>query len=56
LKEFVKQPRFYIDKAPEMPPDFRVMMMGPRGIGVRTHAAKLEQLYGWRVVDFKEIV
>ena len=41
LKEFVKQPRFYIEKAPHMPPDFRLAMLGPRGIGVRTQAAKL---------------
>ena len=39
-----------------MPPNFRLMMIGPRGIGCRTQAAKLEQLYGWRVVDFKQIV
>lgn len=36
LKAFVKQPRYYIDQPPEMPPNFRLMMMGPRGIGVRT--------------------
>jgi len=36
LKEFVKQPRFYLENAPEMPPNFRLLMMGPRGIGVRT--------------------
>jgi hypothetical protein len=36
LKEFVKQPRFYIDKAPKMPPNFRVLLTGPRGIGLKT--------------------
>lgn len=56
LKEFVKQPRQYLEHAPEMPPNFRLLMMGPRGIGVRTQAERLEQLYGWRVVDFKAIV
>lgn len=56
LKAFVKEPRLYIDKAPEMPKDFRLLMTGPRGIGVRTQAAMLEDLYGWRVVDFKKIV
>ena len=56
LKEFVKQPRFYIGTAPEMPKDFRLLMAGPRGIGCRTQAALLEDLYGWRVVDFKQIV
>lgn len=56
LKEFVKQPRFYINKAPQMPPNFRLAMMGPRGIGVKSQAEKLESLYGWRVIDFKQIV
>lgn len=56
LKEFVKQPRFYIEEAPEMPKNFRLLMTGPRGIGVRTQAALLEDLYDWRVVDFKKIV
>ena len=56
LKAFIKQPRNYISDAPQMPPNFRLLMMGPRGIGVRTQAKKLEELYGWRVVDFKKIV
>lgn len=56
LKEFVKQPRFYISKAPQMPPNFRLAMMGPRGIGVKSQAERLESLYGWRVIDFKQIV
>jgi len=36
-----------------MPPNFRLSMLGPRGIGLRTQAERLEKLYGWRVVDFK---
>ena len=56
LKKFVARPRFYIDRAPEMPPNFRLFMVGPRGIGLRTQAEKLQELYGWRVVDFKQIV
>jgi hypothetical protein len=39
-----------------MPPNFRLAMLGPRGIGVKSQAQKLEGLYGWRVVDFKQIV
>ena len=31
-------------------------MIGPRGIGVKSQAEKLEELYGWRVIDFKQIV
>lgn len=53
LKAFVKEPRAYIGSAPEMPPNFRLSVTGPRGIGVHTQTERLEQLYGWRVVDFK---
>ena len=42
LKKFVSRPRFYIDSAPEMPPNFRLLMLGPRGIGLRTQAEKLQ--------------
>ena len=56
MNAFVKEPRAYIDKAPQMPPNFRLAMLGPRGVGVRSQAERLEQLYGWRVVDFKQIV
>ena len=54
--KFIEQPRLYIDRAPEMPPNFRLLMMGPRGIGIKSQAEKLENLYGWRVIDFKAIV
>ena len=53
---FVKSPIEYISEEPQMPADFRLMMVGPRGIGVHTQADRLEQFYGWRVVDFQQIV
>lgn len=49
---FVKAPLEYISEEPQMPPNFRLMMVGPKGIGVHTQADRLEQFYGWRVVDF----
>ena len=36
LKAFVKEPRTYISEAPKMPEGFRLMMFGPRGIGVKS--------------------
>lgn len=39
-----------------MPPDYRILMVGPRGSGTTTQAKKLEALYGWRIVDFPTIV
>jgi hypothetical protein len=34
LKAFVKEPRVYLGTPPEMPPDFRILMLGPNGAGV----------------------
>ena len=56
MKEFISNPRRYLKSAPHMPPDFRVMLLGPRGAGVRTQARKLHEQYGWRLVDFNQIV
>ena len=39
-----------------MPEQFRILIQGPRGSGVKTQAKKLEDFYGWRVVDFVQIV
>jgi ethanolamine utilization cobalamin adenosyltransferase len=36
MKEFISQPKKYLKKAPEMPKHFRLLMLGPRGIGVHT--------------------
>ena len=56
LNEFAKDPKKYLSKAPEMPEDFRILLLGPRGSGVHTQAKALEEFYGWRVVDYLEIV
>jgi hypothetical protein len=39
-----------------MPPDYRLMMFGPRRAGVLAQAKNLSELYGWRIVDFHQIV
>lgn len=54
--KFVRDPRKYLQAPPAMPENYRLMMLGPRGCGVRSHAAKLEQFYGWKVVDFMQVV
>lgn len=56
LNEFVNDPKKFLSKAPEMPHDFRVLMLGPKGAGVHTQAKALEKFYGWRVVDYLEVV
>jgi hypothetical protein len=56
LKAFLKSPRNFLSSAPSMPADYRILILGPRGAGVRTQARLLNQKYGWRLVDFNLIV
>jgi hypothetical protein len=49
---FLKEPKKYLMKAPEMPKAFRLMMIGPKGIGVKTQAEKLTEQYGWKIVNY----
>ena len=53
---FVKDPRYYLKEAPSMPENYRMMVLGPRGSGVKTQSKMLEAKYGWKVVDFNMIV
>ena len=39
-----------------MPSNFRILMLGPKGVGQHTQAAALSETYGWRIVDFKQVV
>jgi len=45
-------PRDYLSGPPAMPSDYRVLLLGPRGAGVRSQAKALNDHYGWRLVDF----
>ena len=42
LKAFVKEPRLYLSSPPQMPSDFRILMLGPTGSGVPEQAKLLE--------------
>lgn len=55
-KAFISEPRKYLQSAPKMPDDYRVMILGPKGAGVRSQARNLNSHYGWRMVDFNQIV
>lgn len=50
------EPKKYLLEKPKMPEIFRVLMLGPRGAGRHTQAKLLSETYGWKVVDFKELV
>lgn len=56
LKDFVRSPRQYLQSAPAMPADYRVLLVGPAGSGVHSQAKFLNDHYGWRIVDFNKIV
>lgn len=56
MKEFASNPRKYISKPPKMPKNFRILMLGPKGVGKHTQSKLLEEFYGWRLVDFNTIV
>lgn len=53
---FLKEPKKYLVKAPYMPTSYRLMMVGPKGIGVHTQAEKLQAQYGWTIVDYQKII
>lgn len=52
MNEFVKNPRKFISSPPEMPSNFRILMLGPQSVGKKTQASKLAEFYDWRVVNF----
>lgn len=56
MKAFILEPKKYLETPPTIPDTYRLMMVGPRGIGVHTQAAKLHELYGWKIVDYQELV
>lgn len=39
-----------------MPKNFRILFLGPKGVGVHSQTRMLEEFYGWRTVDFNVIV
>jgi len=39
-----------------MPQNYRALMIGPKGSGVHTQARILQEKYGWKVVNFPDIV
>jgi len=53
MKAFINEPKKYLQAAPQMPSCYRLLMVGPRGIGTHTQAALLQEQYGWRVVDYQ---
>lgn len=56
MKEFAENPCKFLKEPPKMPNDFRILFMGPKGVGIHTQTRMLEEFYGWRTVDFNVIV
>jgi YHS domain-containing protein len=53
---FAKSPKDFLKEAPQMPKDYRVLVVGPSCSGVKSQAEKLSEFYGWKVVDYPKIV
>jgi YHS domain-containing protein len=56
MKAFILEPKKYITSRPSMPNVFRILMLGPKGAGKHSQAKLLNEAYGWKIVDFKELV
>ena len=56
MQEFLKEPKKYLQAPPKMPQQYRLLMIGPKGIGLHTQAEKLQEKYGWKVVDYQVMV
>lgn len=41
MKAFVSEPRKYLENTPAMPDDYRLLIVGPTGAGVKTQARLL---------------
>lgn len=56
LKKFLAEPKKFIQERPNMPDVFRILLLGPRGAGRHTQAQLLSDTYGWKIIDFKQLV
>jgi adenylate kinase family enzyme/YHS domain-containing protein len=56
LKAFILEPKKYITARPAMPNVFRMLMLGPKGSGKHEQAKLLSETYGWKVVDFRQLI
>lgn len=55
-KEFCSEPKKFLNKSPEMPEKFRLLLAGPTGSGKQTVATELSDKYGWKIVDWHKLV
>lgn len=56
MKQFIIEPKKYLQGRPNMPKIFRTLLLGPKGSGKHEQAKLLSDTYGWKIVDFKKIV
>ena len=52
----MSEPKKFLRQAPKMPKEFRMLLIGQKGIGKKTQAQKLSNLYGWPVFDYPALV
>ena len=55
-KEFLATPRKFLIDKPKMPSSYNIAIMGPSSSGKQTIAKMLSKRYGWKVINFAEIL
>lgn len=55
-KEFMEDPKKYLQKLPYMPKEYRVAIIGQKGSGKHTQAENLSKLYGWKIFDLEKMI
>ena len=55
-KEFMDNPKKFLQNPPYMPKEYRVAIVGQKGAGKKTQAAELAKMYGWKVIDLEKMI
>jgi len=55
-EEFLKNPRKFLARKPELPRTYNVAIIGPRKSGKKTFANLLAKQYGWKFIDTEKII
>ena len=56
MNKFIANPKYYLNKAPEMPKCFRLLIAGPSGSFRDEIAGMIEEKYGWKLSNWIDIV
>ena len=55
-KEFIATPRKFLKEKPKMPSTYNIALLGPQCSGKQTLSRLLAKRYGWKVINFCELL